>query len=189
MRTKNKKNYAGVFVSLFIAFIMVTSILGYIFGDSDTRTSKYKDIKFTLTTQGWTTKINGAIYHFTYTPTDIESINMSDEIALSVPTELDVTYDYNSSYRQDIAGAIFELATILSKKNIYVRQGFTSNTSYNFPVINCTHSSQFVPVVYYMESNRSSISQQGNCIIVQSQDRNFFLLYSDFIAYKILGIM
>ena len=188
MRAKAKKNYAAIFVSLFIAFIMITSVIGYIFGDSGQSTARYNGITFTLTSNGWKTVYQGRQYTFSFLPQDLKSINLSDSIVLKDTLQLDVTYDYNSSFAQEIASSIFEFSEIAIQKDAYLRQGFTSNISENFPVITCETANEFVPVIYFTESNETKISSDGSCIIVESRDANGFLPLADKLAYNMLGI-
>jgi hypothetical protein len=189
MKKKQTTNYAGIFVSIFIALIMITSIMGYIFSDRQVTTMKYNGIKFTYSTSGWHFKYNNLNYVFSYFPTDLEKMNVSIPTSFTTMLEIDSTYDVNDSYKEDIAASIFELSTILSKSNIFLRQGFTTNTSYNFPIITCQDASSTVPVLFYKTSNQTIVTKQGNCIIIESESGSSFLAFSDIIAYKILGIM
>lgn len=189
MRRKKKKNYAGIIVSIFIAVILISSIVGYIFGDAQERVSRYNGIKFTLTSKGWKTIYQDKIYIFSFVPVDVEDIALPDSINLNNLLEIDVTYEFNSTYKENIAEAIFELLNIVTKNNIYLRQGFTTNNSFNIPIITCEDATPSVPVLYYKSSNQTNISQQNNCIIIEANNQNLFLAQTDRIAYKILGIM
>ncbi|MBD3164842.1 hypothetical protein GF323_06615 [Candidatus Woesearchaeota archaeon] len=189
MRRK-KKNYGAIIVSLFIAFIMVTSILGYIFGqDSGNDTVMYDGIKFVLTPEGWKTNYNGNTYIFSYTPSDLEDINFTEDINFKGLLEIDLTYDVNSSYREGIAEAIFRFSNNAEKQGIFIRQGFTGNNTYSVPIITCDDATEFIPVIYYKEGNESNAENRGNCLVIESDEPNYFSAYTDLIAYKILGIM
>ena len=188
-RRKNKKNYAGIIVSIFIAFILVTSIIGYIFGDNQNQVSRYKDLKFTATSQGWKTNYQGKTYHFSFLPQDLEDINISDSIGFGNLLEVDATYEPNSTYKENIAQAIFELKNILGQKEIFLRQGFTRNSTFNLPIITCSNANPIVPVIYYKSSNQTLITNQAGCIIIESQSENSFLALTDKGAYRILGIV
>jgi len=186
---EKKKNTTAIYVSIFIAFIMITSVIGYIFGDSSQQTVRYKNLKFTLTSEGWKTKYEGKPYIFTYTPKDLEGVNISESINLADLLQIDVTYDYNSTFAENIAYSIFELSKIGYERGIYIRQGFTTNASEGFPVIKCENASQFVPIVYFKSSNVTQFKQEGNCILIESSDSNGFLPLSDKLAYRMLRIV
>lgn len=189
MRRKERKNYAGIIVSSFIAFIMVTSIIGYIFADRQEQIVKYNGIKFTATPNGWRANIEGKSYLFSYDPKSLEDIEFPETISFDGVVEIDATYESNSSYKEDIARSIFEFASLLSGSSIYVRPGFTANSSFDIPIITCEDATPFVPVLYYKNSNQTLITHQGSCIIIESQDGNSFLASTDRIIYKLLGIM
>jgi hypothetical protein len=187
-RKKQKKNYGAIALSAFIVSIMVMSILGYIIGDKNSSTASYKGVKFTKTSQGWRVEYEEKIYIFSFLPQDIEQIELP-QIETSNLLEIDVTYDVNSSAKEGIAEATFELENILAKKNIYVRRGFTGNNSFDKPIITCDDSTQFVPVIYYTLSNETKISMEDSCIIFNGREDSSFLPLTDRLAYKILGIM
>lgn len=186
---RKKKNYAGIWISIFLALIMVTSIIGFIFGDNPSGVVRYKNLKFTQLNQGWKVKYEGRDYIFSFEPNSLEQINISDSIKFDNLLELDVTYDVNSTYKEAMAQSIFELSNILSQRGVFVRAGFTSNSSYNLPIITCEDATQGVPVIYYSASNKTSISMSGNCIMLESEDSYSFLLLTNRLAYRILGIM
>ena len=103
--------------------------------------------------------------------------------------EIDITYDAEADDKEAMGAAAFELSEILSQKNIYLRQGFTSNNSFDAPIITCSDATAFVPVIYLVESNETTGKIVNNCIIIESQDQNSYTAYIDLIAYKILGII
>jgi hypothetical protein len=189
MRNKKKKNYAGIFISVFIVLILISSILGYIFGDQQNTTVRYNNQKFVLTNNGWRTNINGDVLYFSMVPNDLEDIEFPEIPNLQNVLEIDTTYDFDSEYKEDIAKSIFELSQVLSKKGIYVLQGFTTNTSFDLPIITCEDSTQFVPIVYYKSSNQTKIYLNNNCIIIEGNNQNSFIPLTDRLAYQILGIM
>jgi hypothetical protein len=190
MANKKKPNkLGGIFLTIFITLIMVTSIIGFLANDSSTRVIKYNKQKFTGTNDGWMTKYEGKTYYFSYVPNDLEDLEFPEIENLDSIIELDVTYDENSTSARDIAGSIFELSEILFERGTYLRQGFTKNNTLNRPIITCKDALPSVPVVYFKESNITKISIENYCIIVQAQDSRSFLPVANRIAYKILGIM
>jgi len=189
MRKKNKKNYGGIFVALFFAFIMITSVVGYIFGGSDTRTAKFGGLKFKLTNLGWQSKINNQVYFFSYNPTEIEDVELPSSVQLTGIQQIDLTYDFNSTFREGMAESIFEMGNALTNHGVFVRGGFTTNTSYEIPIITCDDATRFVPVVYLVESNQTDISVYNYCIIIEGQDSRSFMPIANRLTYQIMGIM
>jgi hypothetical protein len=184
-----KKNYAGVMVSLFIAFIMITSIAGYIFSDTSVQQVKYNGIKFVQNVNGWNANIQGKQYFFSYEPNQLDRINISESIKFGNLVMIDVTYDVNSTYAERIAESIYELDNILIQKGIFVRKGFTVNNSFNLPILNCEDATPAVPVILFTYGNDTLITNLGNCIILEAADMNSFLPITDKLAYRIIGVI
>jgi hypothetical protein len=192
MKPKKTRNYFVIFISIFLALIMVTSILGYIFMDrQENAVLNFKGTKFTYnpSTTMWQFRYQNLNHQFKYYPEDLMALNYSKDIALLAAAEIDATYDPEDENKGPIASSIFTLANHLSSKNIYVRQGFIVNNSYGLPIIGCEESSPFVPVIYYRTANQTMAYKQGDCIIIESENDESFLRYSERLAYQILGIM
>jgi len=188
-RRNSKRNYGGIFLSIFIALLMITSIIGFLADDSQVNSVKYGKYKFTTTNNGWHTKIDNKDYYFSYTPADVELISVPENLNLDNIIEVDVTSDINSTFKKEIAGSMFELNQILSQNNIYVRQGQVKESDLNLPIITCAESTQKVPVILYRFGNETRILYENNCIILESRDGNSFLALTHRIAFKILKIM
>jgi len=193
MRRKEKNNKKQVIISLLIAAIMVSSILGYIFGKDQTNTVEYGKYKFYAQNLMWATKINNKEITFNNLPQTVEHINVSSEIIsrMKGTLEIDSTYDSNSSYIQDIALSEYQLELVLrSFYNIYLRKGLTTQNEEKVPVITCNDSTTVIPVLYFKTGeNETSIYQQGNCIIVEARNGIEFLNAKDRIVYGVLGII
>ncbi|MBR9699633.1 hypothetical protein GOV09_04210 [Candidatus Woesearchaeota archaeon] len=189
---KKQKNHGKYAMSIFLALIMVTSILGFIFGGSfntTNPTSRYEGTKFTLSQNGWDFSHEGQRYTLSYIPQDVEFLSLPSTIDLSNLVQLDITSEFNSTANEDIARATFELGNVLVNKDIFVRLGFTTNASIRHPTITCESSSSFVPILYYNSTPMDTITHQGNCIVINSVDPQFILSHTNLIAYKILGIV
>jgi hypothetical protein len=188
MKEKKKINYAAVFFSIFGALIMISSVIGYMIADSQNTVVRYKAIKFTSSPDGWKFKHSGREYTLSFTPTSLENINISDSISFEGVNEIDATYDENASYKEEIAASLFELSNALPE-TLYLRKGFTTNTTYGLPIITCKDAARYIAVIYYKFSNNTAISKEGNCIIIESDNQNSFLPLTDKLIYRILGVI
>ena len=191
MRHKeNKKKQA--LLSIFIAIIMVSSILGYMLGRDEPDSVNYGKYKFYPKNFLWATKIQSKEYEFNNLPTSVENINISKGIFVRIKgtLEVDSTYDENSSFSQEMALTQHELSLLLkSYTNIYLRNGLTKKNSYNLPVITCEDATDLIPVLYFKIANETQIYQDGNCIMVEARNGAEFLRIKDRIAFGILGII
>lgn len=182
----SKKNM----VSLFIIIIMVSSVMGFIWGRDSTDTQRYNGYKFLLKNNRWILNVDkNKELSFNYLPQEVENINLSQDIvnSLSDKIEIDLTYDIDDDFAQTIAIAQQEMANNLN--NIYIRNGLTNETSYNIPIITCTNATEQIPVIYIQKSNQTSLSFDNNCIIIEAQNEFDISRIIDRIIYTILGIM
>ncbi len=187
---KEKKSKFGAFVVFFIVFIFVSSIVGFIYS-GETDSFKYKDFKFTRTQTQWFTTINNQRLSFDYFPSEVEQIELSEEtktILLNKP-EIDITSDTDDIYIEDISLAQYNMGISLSTLNIYVRSGFTTNNTYDMPIITCMDATLAVPIIYFQHSNQTKVTLQDNCIIAEARNNMDILRIKDRILYSIFGIM
>src|SRR3989338_6978397 len=79
---KEKKNKIGIFMVVFMALIMISSVFAVIFyGFSDPAANRnYGKYKFTRGQYGYETKIDGKTQNFIYFPGDIEGLNVKQDV-------------------------------------------------------------------------------------------------------------
>lgn len=192
---REKKKWA---LMVLIIFIMIgTSFSVFFYGASPVNdVAKYNGIKFVGTDNPstgkiWVARISGIDAAFSFLPSEVESIPSSVDLpkALQNRLEIDVTYDLNSTYKEITALAQHQMELTLSNYNVFVRKGFTSNNSFNMPVITCDDAAQNVPVVYFMEGNSTSIYFDKNCIIAEASSNADFIKVKDKLLYEMLGVM
>ena len=187
---KEKKNWGLI---LFIVFIMLgTSVSFVFFGFAPVEDKvKYNGIAFAKNNNIWIAKINGAEAAFSFLPSEVESVFAFDDSfkKLQGKLEIDVTYDLNSTYKESIALSQHQMGLTLAAYNIYVRKGFTTNNTFNLPVISCNDATLNVPVVYFTQGNATSIHAENNCIIAEAGTNVDFIKVKDRLLYGILGVV
>ena len=191
MKQKIEKRKWGLI--LFIVIITVGTSFSFVFfGYSRVEEKvKYNGIAFTKFPDRWEAKINGRQAAFSFLPGEVESISALDDSfkTLQNKFEIDATYDLNSTYKESIALAQHQMGLTLSAYDIYLRKGFTSNNTYNLPIITCNNATQNVPVVYFRQGNATSIHGENNCIIAEASTNADFIKAKDRLLYGILGVM
>jgi hypothetical protein len=179
-------------MSIFVVAIMTLSVLGYIVvQNTGQSTTTYKDFKFLNVNNQWYTKIGGKNILFDYHPAQVEYINVSKTIIdrINSSVQLYQTSDVNSSDKQAIALAQFDIVQDLSLRNQYAVNGFTTENEFNLPVITCANSTQYVPVLMYQRSNETDIYDKDNCIILEARSDSDFIALKDRILYGVFGII
>jgi len=187
MKPKIKKQ---VLWSLFITLLMVFSIFGIVIGNiSNPSKLKYNSHIFYLTNKGWLTTINNKPYYFSYSPKQLENMNISKIIlsTLKSKKEIDITSDFNNSFAQAIASNIFSMKQKLPF--IYIRDGFTTETPFSKPILTCSNATSFIPVIYIKKSTQTNLSMKNNCITLNAQTPEDLTMLTEYIIYFLLGII
>lgn len=194
-RILRKMKEPKVLVSLFLAGIMIFSILGFMMSyqmEDNTREIEYNGYLFEQLYDGVRTKINGETVTLTYFPEQVNDITVSEiaKITLSNGPVIAITYDSTSDYKEYFSGQQFELAENLEKIERYIISGMTNNTGFeNIPQLDCTNATASVPVILFQETNQTSITFNNNCIIANIGNRNDVYRVGDLLFYYMAGII
>ncbi len=189
---KEKKKWGTIIFMVFIIIGLTSSFVFFGFSDGGgSQNARYNGFTFTNNGNVWITNINGIPAAFNFLPEDVEGIFAFEDFSnrLRNKFEIDVTYDSNSTHKEAIALAHYQMAMTLGAYNVYLRQGFTANNSFNLPVITCEDATQNVPVVYFKTGNISRIYAENDCIIAEASDNADFIKIKDRLLYTILGVM
>ncbi len=190
---KEKKEKKNWWLIVFIVFIMIGTSFSFVFfGFSGAaEVVKYNDLKFIKKLDRWEANINGRQAAFSFLPAEVENIpDLNDSVKLlQNKFEIDTTYDSNSTYKEAIALANYQIGLTLANYNIFIRQGMTLNNTFNLPIIKCTDATAQVPVVYFREGNFTRIYNKDNCIIAEANSNPDFIRIKDRLVYSILGVI
>ncbi|TKJ17603.1 hypothetical protein CEE44_03655 [Candidatus Woesearchaeota archaeon B3_Woes] len=188
-REKKKRLY----MSLFIVMIMTLSVLGYMIGSGyeDQTKFEYNDFKFNQITNRWKTKINNYDVIFDYSPLQVEHINITPNIIERIKNspQIDTTSNINSSFKEAIALAQYNLAQLLALNNNFLRGGFTTENEFNTSIITCEGATQYIPVLLFEKSNQTKIYEENNCIIIKARSEQDVIALKDRLAYGVFGII
>ena len=191
MKEKRERKKWGLI--LFIVLIMIGTSFSFVFfGFSGVEEKvKYNGITFVRFPDRWEAKISGRQAAFTFLPSEVENIVALDDSfrTLQGKPEIDLTYDLNSTYSQSIALAQYQMGLTLATYNVYLREGYTTNNTFNKPVIKCADATFQVPVVYFRHGNATNININNNCIIAEASANADFIKVKDRLLYGILGVM
>ncbi|MBL7054379.1 hypothetical protein ISS05_01325 [Candidatus Woesearchaeota archaeon] len=181
------------FMVFFMAFVMIGSIFGVMFFgyNEETNEVKYNDLVFVQKQDLWSTKLDNKEVAFNYLPDDTKDISLGNDVSdrLVNALEIDLTSEFNDSFKEQIALAEHYLTLTLDNLNIYVRMGFTAENEYGMDVITCEDSIPTVPVIYFREGNETKVYLENNCIIAEAEGDFDILRIKDLLLYYILGIL
>ena len=190
MRKAKSKATRNAVWAIFIILIMTLSVIGFIFGEYGTTKKRYNGLTFKQLNNGWTVKVNNQQIFFNYLPADVESINLSQNIAqrLSDAKMFYTTQDPDTRNADIIAEVQYYFGQDAPLLDIYVINGLTKNLTGNL-IISCENSTQFVPVIEFREGNETKIYEENGCIIAMAQSPNEIYALKDRILYQIAKIM
>jgi len=188
MRKKHKeKDKKGIALVLFIAFIMLTSTIGYVFKGGSKE--KYNGFSFSIgDDQRWHTRINGMQMSFKYFPADLESINLSSEIINKIKSTnmIYFTHDPENHYSGDIA-LLKEI--FWPYFQIYAEIGLTEKNDLGLPLIDCNNATSAAPVIYINESNQTGFYIDNDCIVCEINSGEDFTAIKERLLYSLFGVM
>ena len=193
MLRREKSNIGKKMIVYFIGITMVFSVFGVIFfgfGAGSSGTVKYNGFEFIDKGNFWSVNINGREALFTYLPDEAASINVESSAVekLKGVVQIDTTSEFNDTLAEPIALAQFQMGTTLFDFNIFARNGFTAEYDH-FLIITCKDATQFVPVIYFKESNTTNVHMENNCIIAEAANAADMLRLKDRLVYGILGVI
>lgn len=180
MKEKTKKNM----VTFLLVFIMISSVIGFMWGGGGSQKEKYGQWTFTLKNNQWVTNVDGQEFGFDYFPTEVEDI--SAELNLRGNPQIDTTYDLEDDNVEAISLAQFQMDEVMSKLNVFLRKGLTSANQYDLPIIDC--DSEY-PVIYFRTGSSTQITVEGKCVIAESRNAADFIRLKDRLLYDLLGII
>lgn len=178
-------------MSLFIVIIMTLSVLGFMVNKGSGDQVKYNNFKFVTKGNKWVIKINNNEVGFDYLPSQVENINVTDDVieAIKRSVQIDMTSYFDSKYKENIAEAQFGIERALLINNQFVRYGFTTENEFNFTVIGCEDATNYVPVLVFEESNETVVYREGNCVILKAKSEQDVIALKDRILYGVFGII
>ncbi len=192
--------------SIIIAAIMALSIIGYISIDSASPQQGVKYNGFALKPQGnpqtgvisgWTASIDDREINFYNHPTDLLSINVSQDITtlLRQARVLIITSPPNDTLKDTIGLMAYEFQQILEPSGVVLLVAFTENNTFNKPIMTCANATAYEPIVFIAkaEENRESrittSDMNTNCIVVEGRTANDLLRMRDRLLYAYYSII
>ncbi len=159
-----KKQRKNLFFPIFIAIILVSSILGFIWKDQGSADIKeYKGYKFTKINNKWITEINGKQIFFDYYPEELENI-----IVPPLKRDVGKIYVAFDPEQRDINIDYILQKTIDSLSNAGIKPVFAcikdSPECPDIPIIKCENNDL---VIQILKTEEAKIFKQNNCIILE----------------------
>jgi len=196
--TDNKKRWTVIIVSALIVFSMVFSIFAIMIDNQDQSLS-YNKYKFLMTSTGYKTKISGNYMEFYYYPTDLERINISDNMMYFIKSSQGFAFifdpnDTTTDNLQYIDVLRYD-AQMQFNKSVYF--GITQESEkYALPIVSCANASSEFPFIMINTTAGANngttaftVSEENPYCFVMNARLKDLLAAKDRIVYTYYGIM
>lgn len=191
---REKRN--KMIMSIFISIIMVMSGFGIYLSSSQAHSTGFKEhgLKFSYDEQQrvYTTEINNKKLYFYRLPSEVQSV-ASDDLAATFLQDADaVAISFDPNMRDINLQAVdtlrYDFTESLDK--VVISAITEKNNKFSaFPVIGCENATAEYPVIFFKESQSTSITVNGPCITINSNTTGFLqardkLLYEYYDVYS-----
>lgn len=187
-KRQGKKKILTYVLVLFIAFIMVSSIIGFIqTGTGDNANFyEYKGNRYIAQGNGWLTYIENKPIVLSYGPVDLEQINPGFDLNQIVFADK-VYLSFNPA--ENIQRAIIDLTKNINFNKPLINSCFSdSELCANLPLKTCEDASIDTVVILLKESNKTEISFENNCLAIEGES-DFIIRVIDKLVLTSLGLV
>jgi len=195
MKPRKKQNkHAKLLLSLFIVFIMISSIFGFLIGFGGTTPEqriREHGINFDqFVDQGmvvYRAVIAGNEHYFFYLPSQLRHIEVDAQAAqiLQEPYSLSFIAPQNNSGIIDVVRTNLAYDFNQRGQTLPLGIGEPSDDYLGMPIIACD---QQTPVVMLVMDNQTKVTAQGNCITASARSDVDLLAIGESLRYYSLGI-
>ena len=188
---KKKKTNMNLFWTLFIAFIMVSSIAGYMWFGSENPEFEYNGHKISRDDYGYNYVKDRTEFRFTFFPSELEELANQTDLSKLKKQMFYITFDPNSKLTEAVDILRFEFSKELPEINVFMAEGIMVNESdvYDLPLIDCSDATENVPVIKLVEGNETKISENDNCFTIEAKNAYDVIKIKDLILYSLLGVI
>ncbi len=179
--TSSKKN---MFFVLFIALIMITSVLGFVMrGDSSNSSYEYNGYDFIKVEGKWVIYIDDKYFSFDYLPSEVSDVDVgnfelgSGKIYIAyLPAEKDSVIEYN----------MLRLYDIIQYRGVLPVFACTGEDGCpDIPVVTCDNENK---VIRFKKLDDYGVAIEDNCVILRGEGTDLTKVTDRFI-YHLLGVM
>ncbi len=184
-------------MGIFIIFIMVSSVGGFILSFQDTASTpaiqdSYNGFNIDITSDGfYKIKIQGQEFLFASHPSDFESSQLPQEFLNALESKnVQISYDSttNESMMPVLADMQYYLEQILKNQKYIVTRGTNDQTKTpTLPKITCNDAKTQNPVIFITSTRIESSNPY--CLILSGETRQLIQKETEQLAYKVLGVL
>ncbi len=181
----------------FIAFVMITSIMGFLYTDT-TDIVKIDDYKFERVVGGWQLDTEYGRVPFQFLPTDVDGITIPQEITRGIQNArmVLITMDpegHDMNGLREIASITFSLSEILNERlSVYNPPPTISREDERVPnstIVSCENSTSYMPVILFKTGNMTEAKIESTCIVFTGESNRDLARLKDKLMYDLVGVV
>ena len=185
---KNKKNLSMIVVFGILGIMILSAISFSFLGRDNTEQqnneNNYNGYKFTQNNGYWTANLGGQNIQFQYYPSDLESLNFTDDYSLKDKIYIAFDPELEKETDPDLQRARGLLQTI--KPQVFFSCTKEKGCA-DMPIIDCKNEQN--SVIYFKETEiEENIHKEDNCLILEYNTGNKNKLVER-LYYSLLGVM
>lgn len=163
----NKK----IILPLFLASIMILSIIGFSLNStqSDTSSIKYNGYSFKQTEQGWITFIGNNPILISQNPNNLNEILLPDITLQEINSANKIYFTFNPEDNIQSNLYYFDANIRTRLKNFILSCTVDIGSCSNLPLKTCKDADSSSRIIQVSLANQSSITYENNCLLIQGQ--------------------
>jgi hypothetical protein len=200
-KKKNRERINQIIIGLFLVFLMVFSIVGYIASYRDPafqgrQVYEFNGVEYDVDVNNniLATELDGEqviFYNYPDSVSPIPEQAITDLFAANAPGPL-FTFDPNVGEFIVVIDLVrSELDDLFLQRNTFLSHGIHEGTTgayQNFPQLDCVNSSQGSPVIKFINSSEISITYEDYCLVLGASGPDTLEL-RDSLMYSLYGLI
>ncbi|MAG20179.1 hypothetical protein CL618_01980 [archaeon] len=185
---KKESNRPKIIISLFIIFLMISSVLGFIsVQSSSVKTIKYKDLKFKNIDDRWVTIISNQQVSLKYSPESLPNnptiITLND---LNSAQKIYITNNPQENTQEAQSEFLGNLIPFISPSLVQACSEDIPSCSEK-PLKTCQDATSSVKIIQFKQSDNIIVNYQDNCLLIQGNNQDLIKKLDKLVLY-ILGL-
>lgn len=186
-----KRKYLQWGMTLFMGFILTTSLVVFAFFSSPTSGANaqvYNDVSFRPDRSGqyYVYTYEGVEHRTLALPQEVDAVPVPGSFLAALDNTSRVTIARNRAEDPYLAVATQFLSESLTRSGNYaVTTAFTEGE----PSVSCEDASAQNPIVLFEQSNETLLTHEGSCLTVEYADQPSIIITQSALLYRVLGII
>lgn len=169
---KLEKKSRKLFIPIFIALIMILSVLGFMWRGPSEEQYEYNNLLFTKVKNGWVTYTDNKAFLLTYSPEELK--NITANVFLNNLNYAQIIF-FSLNPEEDVYQAVYDFQ--INMNNLFTPlliPACTANVSkcINITLKNCQDATENTKIIIFKEENQTKITYKNNCLTIQGKGEN-----------------